>query len=259
MALSKYFFTIYKYMQDADRPCKGKIMHIAILMTNTDESTFSQDHPKDGEKFTSLMQLARPDWRYSVHSVKDGAFPDSLEGIDGVLITGSPASVHDGLDWITRLEALIREIVAARLPVYGACFGHQVIATALGGEVGYNPGGYIMGTVHTQLEDEAAPVAAYAAHKEQVTRLPQGARVVAISPACPVAGFAIGNGVRTTQYHPEMTPDFIAALTDEMADELGADRVQDIKASLALQPDMPAWAARIAEFLERGNIARAPL
>lgn len=234
-------------------------MHIAILMTNTDESAFSQTHPKDGEKFTSLMRLARPDWRYSVHAVKDGVFPESLAGIDGVLITGSPASVHDGFAWIARLETMIREIVAARIPVYGACFGHQVIATALGGTVGCNPTGYVMGTVRTQLEDEAHPVAVYAAHKEQVIQMPESARIVAVSPGCPVAGFAIGSGVRTTQYHPEMTPRFIAALTDEMQDELSSEMVQNIKASLADRPDRAAWASRIAEFLERGNVARTPV
>ena len=68
-------------------------MHIAILVTNTDHSAFADRHPKDGEKFTQFMHSVRPDWQMSVYQVESGAFPDSLAPFDGLIITGSPASL----------------------------------------------------------------------------------------------------------------------------------------------------------------------
>ena len=100
-------------------------MKIAILMTNTDESDFAARHPKDGKKFTDFIQLVRPEWEPVVFSVKDGDFPSDIAEFDGFIITGSPASVGDDADWIQRLMSLIREIHVNKIPMFGACFGHQ--------------------------------------------------------------------------------------------------------------------------------------
>ena len=82
-------------------------MHIVILMANTDESEFAQAHPKNGEKFTNLLAPLRPDWRFSVLSVKDGAFPEDLSAYDGFIITSNPASVHDDAAWVDGLMEVI--------------------------------------------------------------------------------------------------------------------------------------------------------
>jgi GMP synthase-like glutamine amidotransferase len=227
-------------------------MRIAILMTNTDESAFAQAHPKDGQKFSELIWRARPAWSCDVYSVKDGEFPETLEGIDGVMITGSPASVREGADWITTLEHLVRDIAARRIPMFGACFGHQVIATALGGTVSDNPQGWVLGSVAADLHDLGRTVTAYAAHKEQVNTLPEGADITAISDGCPIAGFAIGQHVLTTQYHPEMSGDFVAALLDEMATDTDPDVIAQARTSLTRQADTDILADWIARFFERG-------
>ncbi len=226
-------------------------MRIAILMTNTDESAFAQRHPKDGEKFSALLQEVRPDWQFDVYAVKDGVFPASLAECDGVLITGSPASVHDSDPWVSALEAFIREMHADHVPMYGACFGHQAIAKALGGTVTYNPQGWVLGSVTAHCADETPPLTAYAAHKEQVTTLPKGARITSHSDGCPIAGFAIGADVLTTQYHPEMTDDFIAALLDEMRADLDPDVIEPAQQSLDRKADRAELAEQIARFFER--------
>ena len=224
-------------------------MRIAVLMTNTDESDFAHRWPLDGEKFPDMMRLVRPDWEFVVYSVKDGVFPESLDGIDGVMITGSPASVNSGEAWVARLEALIREIVVSGLPLFGACFGHQAVATALGGRVGENPEGWVFGQVEQRFTDgRVMPI--YASHCEQVLDLPEGAEVIAEGPGCAVAGFVIGDGVMTTQYHPEMTPEFISALIDELADKIGPEETTKARASLGDAPDMAETAEWIARFLE---------
>ena len=80
----------------------------------------------------------RPDWEFAIYAVTVGQFSDSRNRIDGVVITGSPASVLDPDAWVERLMVLIRQIVAAGVPLFGGCFGHQAVARALGGQVERN-------------------------------------------------------------------------------------------------------------------------
>jgi GMP synthase-like glutamine amidotransferase len=233
-------------------------MHLAVLMTNTDESAFAAAHPKDGDKFAQMIQAVRPDWRVTSFDVKDGIFPVNPKAFDGVMITGSPASVHDGEAWIAQLERLIRDLYDAKTPMFGACFGHQAIAKALGGQVTQNPGGWVFGLAETDVverpvwaKDLPGTLRQYAAHVEQVTVLPEGAAVLLRSDACPAAGFAIGTHVYTTQNHPEMTHDFIHALVEEYADKLDSNVVKTARKSLEQQAHTKAYAESIARFFEQ--------
>jgi GMP synthase-like glutamine amidotransferase len=223
-------------------------MHIAILMTNTDESAFAHARPKDGEKFTTLLQSVRPDWKTTVFAVKDEVFPPAGARYDGWLIGGSPASVHDGDPWIDQLFALIRRLVAEGQPIFGACFGHQAIAMALGGKVQANPEGWVFGLVETVLEGQ--PIRLYGSHSEQVTVLPQGAQALGGNAECLIGSFGIAGKVMTTQYHPEMTHAFITDLVEEYADHLPPEVATRARASLAQKADSHAIAERIARFFE---------
>ncbi len=233
-------------------------MHLAVLVTNTDESAFAQAHPKDGEKFPAMMRRVRPDWDFSAFSVKDGEFPDRIDRFDGLMLTGSPASVNGGAAWIARLLTLIRDAHRRRIPMFGACFGHQAIALALGGRVTRNPGGWVHGSVPVALDARRDWMAGlpdemhlYASHAEQVSTLPEGADILAHSPGCAVAGFAIGDHIYTTQHHPEMTPEFIAALTEELSGDLGPDLTARARASLHAPANMKAYAESVARFFEQ--------
>ena len=238
-------------------------MHIGLLMANTDESDFAQRHPKDGAKWAQVLAEVRPDWRLSVWAVKDGVFPPGPDAVDGWIISGSPASVNDPDPWVGQLMDLTRAIAAAGVPLFGASFGHQAVARALGGTVARNPGPFVLGLVETVYHSPDAwmgtggPVALYAAHGEQVTVLPPGARVLAGNAQCPVGALAIGRAILTTQYHPEITPAFMAALCDEVTGRLPDDIVAAARASLATPPDRARMAGWIAAFFETATAARA--
>jgi GMP synthase-like glutamine amidotransferase len=237
---------------------KDPPVHLAILMTNTDESDFAQAHPKDGEKFADLVRLVRPDWTVEVFAVKDGVFPDDLSRCDGVMITGSPASVRSDSPWVARLLDLIRHLAAQDIPMFGACFGHQAIALALGGTIGNNPGGLVHGLTFNEIvarpewaQDLPDVIRLYGSHEEQVTQLPQGAVVLSRAEGCDVTGFAIGRTVYTTQHHPEMTAEFILALTDEIAADIPPEVEHRARQSLAEPADTHAFAETVARFFEQ--------
>ena len=202
---------------------------IGILLTCVDDSEFAKRFPDDGEKFRRLLTPLRPDWEFITIPVKDGVFPETAASFDGYIITGSPVSVNDGHDWIERLFILIRELEAKRIPTFGACFGHQAMAMALGGSVEKSGKGWGIGAVETGfgefapwMEPRRSKMTLFAAHQDQVTSLPAGAVLLGGSAFCPIGSFRIGNHVFTTEYHPEMTADFVSALLEEMEPSLDA-------------------------------------
>ena len=230
---------------------------IAILLTSTDTSDFAKRHPDDGKKFTTLLQPLRPDWRFDVVSVKDGVFPASTDSYDGYVITGSPASVNGPEDWVEQLKLLIRDIEARRIPMFGACFGHQAIAVALGGSVVVADKGWGLGTASTHFERQAPwmepfrdHLVLFAAHQEQVHDLPEGAEILGGDTFCPIGAYRIGDHVFATEYHPEMTHGFIAELLDELDGKLDADTLARARSSLGRPAEGPFFAQWIVKFLE---------
>ena len=233
-------------------------MHIAVLVTNTDETDFAQRHPKDPQKFDALVKLARPTWRTTSFWTTHGALPDRLDDFDGFIVGGSPASVNGDDAFIAPLLELLRTIMAEKQPMFGACFGHQAIAAALGCEIVRNPSGWVFGLHEHEIverkrwmdDGEADRLALYAAHIEQVATLPPGATLINRSPACAVAGYAIGDHLFTTQYHPEISPDFMAALVEELVDEVGPAVTERARASLQFTADSRRYAEWVARFFE---------
>jgi GMP synthase (glutamine-hydrolysing) len=133
---------------------------------------------------------------------------------DAFVITGSSSSVTERAPWMLRVEELVRQIAAARVPLLGICFGHQLMAQALGGEVRKNPLGREIGTVRVErLADD--PMFAglprsfdvNATHVDAVTALPPGAEVVATTALDPRAAFRVGPRLRAVQFHPEFDAD----------------------------------------------------
>ncbi|MBX2878489.1 MAG: type 1 glutamine amidotransferase [Granulosicoccus sp.] len=232
-------------------------MHIAILVTNTDESAFAQQHPKDGEKFQALLSPLRPEWSFSVYQVKDHIFPDDVSRFDGLIITGSPASIHDKEPWIAELLNLLRNAHDRSIPMFGACFGHQALAVALGGKVEKNPQGWVFGRVETQLnqpwDSKQLTLSLYGAHIEQVTELPADAVATGTTPGCRYASFSIGHSIWTTQYHPEMTHAFIEALVEEYASSLPPEIAAAARQSLNTGADRNTIATAIVTFFENQN------
>lgn len=203
---------------------------IAVLTTFEGELPFTQRHPHDGEKVAAALQPLRPGWRFDTWPVSSGVWPEDLSGHDGIVITGSPASVNDDRAWIRRLEDLVREWHARRRPMLGICFGHQLIAKALGGSVGASPAGLRVGTIATRLNhhtDWMTPardvMTLYAAHEDHVVTLPPEATPLGGDDVCPVTLYAIGRHTLATQCHPEFYPTFMDDLLGALQDDMTQD------------------------------------
>ena len=233
---------------------------IGILLTCVDDSDFAKRFPDDGEKFRRLLAPLRPAWEFITVPVKDGVFPENAEDFDGYIITGSPVSVNENSKWIKQLFGFIRELDAKKIPTFGACFGHQAIAMALGGKVEKSDKGWGLGAAETTyqhfapwMQPQQSRMTLFAAHEDQVTRLPQGAEVLGGSTFCPVGAYRIGAHIFTTEYHPEMTPEFVAALLDELESGLDAETITASRRSLGAMAEGPAFARWIVNFLDQSD------
>jgi GMP synthase (glutamine-hydrolysing) len=187
----------------------GAARVLGILVAGQTLPTIARERG-DFERF--IRTRAGDAWpgRWAVYDVRGSSPLPGPRDADGFIMTGSSSSVTERAPWMLRAEDLLRQIVAARVPLFGICFGHQMIAQALGGEVKKNPFGREIGTVRvTRAMDDplfmGLPRAfdVHATHVDAVTRPPPGALVLARTALDPVAAFAIGDLVRGVQFHPE--------------------------------------------------------
>jgi len=179
--------------------------------------------------------------RAQVCSLIDGQELPAPHETGGVVVTGSAAMVSHREAWAERTAAWLRDAVAVGVPVLGICFGHQLLAHALGGRVGANPRGREIGTVSVTLADGAAddPLLAglparidvHATHLESVLALPPGAQLLASSILDPHHAFRVpGRPAWGLQFHPEfsaaVTRGYIEAKRPDMqAEGLDSDRL----------------------------------
>ena len=166
-----------------------------------------------------------------VVDVESGEALPAHRGYAGILVTGSGAMVSDREPWSERTADWLRDAAHDGAAVFGICYGHQLLAHALGGEVADNPRGIEMGTVDLELLDAAAAdplfaglprrFQAQATHVQSVLRPPEGATVLAASPLDDAHAFRWGDAAWGVQFHPEFSAGhmrgYVAARRDRLA------------------------------------------
>ena len=154
---------------------------------------------------------------------------DPLPGaavIAGVVIAGSHAMVTQNLDWSLRVEKWLAPVVGAGIPVLGICYGHQLLAKAMGGLVDFHPQGLEIGTAAIHLthaatadplfHDLPAVITAHTCHSQTVLRLPEGAVCLAENSHDPHHAFRLGRAAWGVQFHPEYSRAVMAGYIDNM-------------------------------------------
>ena len=229
-------------------------MKIGILQTGHSPEDFREQLGDYGEMFTKLLD--GHDFDFQIWSVVDGVLPEGVSEADGWLITGSKHGAYEDHDWIPLLEDFIRETYADGRPMIGVCFGHQVIAQALGGKVEKFTGGWSIG--RTEYDMDGDKLALNAWHQDQVVELPEGAKVVASSDFCPYAALAYDNRIWTVQPHPEFGHDFIDGLIKTRGKGVVPDhQLEQATAALGGPIDNQKIADQMAAFFKDNRKERA--
>ena len=186
------------------------------------------------------------------------ALPPPTEPL-GVVVTGSAAMVTDAAPWSTRTANWLHDVVAAETPLFAVCYGHQLLATAFGGEVGRNPRGREIGSITVERSPAAdsdpmfgrleSRFAAFAIHAEAVLRLPHGARRLAFSVMDENQAYAIGHRTWAVQFHPELTVAIMRESVESRAEMLRSEGLDPEEMISALE-EAPAGPALLRAFLE---------
>lgn len=195
--------------------------------------------------------------RYQVVDLAAGEPLPPLDEVAGVVITGSGAMVTEQQPWMEQCAVWLREAVTEQLPLLGICFGHQLLAWALGGEVADNPRGVEVGTQRIELTDRALsdpllsvlPTAfdAQLSHVQSVLQLPRGARLLAASAMDPHQAFTWGGHAWGIQFHPEFNASVTRQFVEHYRPQL-EQQGRDVEAMLAAVHEAPESSALLRRF-----------
>lgn len=221
-------------------------MKIGILLTGHAPNVLIGQTGDYSDFFQRLLK--GKGFEFETYSVVDMEFPENVESCDGWLITGSRHGTYDNLPFIEPLEKVIREAYSKSIPLVGICFGHQIIAQALGGKVEKYENGWIVGPQTYQFNGDRITVNAW--HQDQVIKLPENARVVGRSESCEYAALAYDNRAYTVQAHPEFDSPFVTDLIATRGRGMIADTIlNDAEAKLSQSSiDHEYLAKKITDF-----------
>lgn len=195
-------------------------MKITILEAGRAPGRLAEDYPRYPDMFASLLAGVDDSLTFETVALVDGAAPPDPASLQAALITGSPAGVYDQTPWMDPLRAFVRRAAETKTPLVGVCFGHQVIADALGGDVRKSPKGWGVGR-HTYdvvgqrpwMTDAGPTFSLSVSHQDQVIAPPTGAQTLAKSAHTDHAMLVYDTApVMSVQGHPEFGDAFVAAL-----------------------------------------------
>jgi len=233
-------------------------MKIGILQCGHLEGELEKKHGSFETMFSTLLD--GHGFVFKNYKVVEGEFPASIDECDGWLITGSVHAAYDEFEWIAQLEDFIRLSYDSNIPITGICFGHQVMAQALGGKTEKYTGGWGIGHTQYSFPQDNSSMDLLAMHQDQVVEKPPEATVIACTDFCANAGLAYKGSALSFQPHPEFTPEFVRDIIEHKM-KLGLPRHigESALARIGSQYDSAKIAMQLADFYKRYDVAKSKI
>jgi len=233
-----------------------KMKKIGILKADPVNPKLSRQYGEYADMITRALKTAIPKFECKVYDLHKFEYPKDIDEVDVYFITGSSASVYEDLPWIHGLCDFVRLLDKHKKKTIGLCFGHQLIAHALGGKVACSPKGWSIGIKIFELTKEgkkqigdAPPFQLINSHRDQVMKLPRGCKVLAGNDFCPIYIFQKEQHIFTVQGHIEMTTDYASSLYQLRANLFEPSVYQKAIASLNESHDYELVTKWITNFI----------
>lgn len=224
---------------------------IGVLITGHVREELVEVYGEYGKFFERL--IGSDGFDFHDYFAVDQKFPESVNECDGYVLSGSAHGAYEDHAFIPALEEFIRDAYKANVPLVGICFGHQIMAQALGGKVVKYDGGWGLGVHDYEIDlgNGPEPIRVNAVHRDQVVELPEDAKVIGSSPFCENAAISYQGKAISFQPHPEFNADFMNDLIEvrrglTFSDELSNEAIETLSTSV----DNDRIAAYIRDFLK---------
>ena len=233
-------------------------MKLGILNADQVKPEFVKEFGEYPDMFAEIFRAIDPDISLITYELVNGEYPADVDEVDGYVITGSKLSVYDDVPWVHELKSFVKQLHEKKKKLIGICFGHQMVAEALGGAVEQEELGWCVGVHSNQLNKDAESYGLHGQavllrsnHKDQVTELPEGAIVLAGNNSCPISSIGIGDHILTFQGHPEFSEGYARALLNMRREIFGEELFHTAIDSLEIDPDNHRIASCIIDFVSR--------
>jgi len=230
---------------------------LGILETDQLELALQEKYGSYSKMFQKLFFSVDRQLVFKTYDVIQLEYPGNIDNCDAYLITGSKASPYENQNWIKRLAAYVLKLHSHQKKLIGICFGHQLIAQALGGLVEKSKKGWGVGTasrdvfqLKSWMGKGKKKFKVLASHQDQVTQLPPNAELIAGSEFCPNASFQIGNHILTFQGHPEFQAAYLRQLIVGRRERIGSLLADQALESLGEETDHRQIARWMMSFLK---------
>lgn len=231
-------------------------MNVGILLCDQVDPLHIEEHGSYSAMYAKFLHSADPKIQFTIFDVKQGDFPTDISVVDAYLITGSHHGVNDGYGWIKELEQFVRTLNQAQKKLIGICFGHQLIAKALGGKVIKSPKGWRKGISQNQvlipkswMGKAPKQFNLVVSHQDQVVEPPLNAEIIVSNAFCPIYMMQIGSHFLTVQGHPEFSKAYSKALILSLQESLSHEEFEHGMNSLHLSEDGRLVAQWFINFL----------
>ncbi len=206
-------------------------MKLGFLLCDHVQSQLQAEFGDYSDMFKQLLLQNKVPLEVEFFSVIDGQLPESIDACDVYMTSGSKASVNDEYPWIYELERFVWQLFLAKKGFVGICFGHQLLAKALGGKVQYSKKGWGVGiavsTVQkykSWMQPQQNTINLIVSHQEQVSQLPPGTEVLMGNEFCPYSMIQVDKHFLGLQGHPEFSSEYCFALMNTRKKNIGEQR-----------------------------------